>query len=160
MRSLSNETRPMLVVEPADPRSPGPSALLRSSHALMQALYPPEENYALDIEELCAPGIHFFAAREDGETLGTGALAVRGDYGEVKSMFTAPQARGKGVAAALLRQLEDQARHLKLSCLRLETGEELSEAIRLYERHGFRRCGIFGDYRPNAFSVFMEKQID
>lgn len=80
-------------------------------------------------------------------------------YGEVKSMFTAPAARGKGVAAALLRQIEDHARQLKLPYLRLETGDELAEAVRLYERHDFRRCGVFGDYRPNAFSVFMEKPL-
>lgn len=149
----------MLVIEPADPRSPGPRALLHSSHAMMQALYPPEDNYALDIEELCAPDIHFFEAREGDKTLGTGALSVCDGYGEVKSMFTAPEARGKGVAAALMRQLEDQARHLKLPYLRLETGEELAEAVRLYERHGFTRCGIFGDYTPNPFSIFMEKPI-
>ena len=125
----------------------------------MQELYPPEDNYALDVEELCAPHIHFFAACEEGETLGTGALAVFDGYGEVKSMFTAPAARGKGVAAALLRQIEDQARQLKLPYLRLETGDELAEAVRLYERHGFRRCGIFGSYAPNASSVFMEKPL-
>ncbi len=149
----------MLVIEPADPRSPAPKALLLSSHALMQELYPPEDIYALDIEELCAPGIHFFAAHESGEILGTGALSVCDGYGEVKSMFTAPAARGKGVAAALLQHLEDQARQLQLPYLRLETGEELAEAVRLYERHGFRRCGIFGDYTPNGSSVFMEKRI-
>lgn len=149
----------MLVIEPADPRSPGPRALLESSHALMRALYPPEENYALDIASLCAPDICFFVAREGDMTLGTGALAICDGYGEVKSMFTAPQARGKGVAAALLRQIEDQARTLELPFLRLETGEELADAVRLYERHGFKRRGKFGAYEPNAFSIFMEKPI-
>lgn len=149
----------MLIVELSDPRAPGPKALLLSSHALMLELYPPEENYALEIDELCAPDIHFFVAREGETTLGTGALAVRDGYGEVKSMFTAPEARGKGVAAALLRQLEDHARSLDLTALKLETGEELAEAIRLYERHGFRRCDIFGDYTPNIYSVFMEKSL-
>ncbi len=149
----------MLIVEPADPRSPGPSALIQSSHALMLDLYPPEDNFALDIDALCAPDIYFFAARDGGQTLGTGALAVRDGYGEVKAMFTAPEARGKGVAAALLRQLEDQARSLDLSQIKLETGEELAEAVRLYERHGFSRCDAFGDYQPNQFSIFMEKNL-
>ncbi|MFD1157081.1 GNAT family N-acetyltransferase [Roseovarius aestuarii] len=149
----------MLIVEPAHPRSPGPSALIQSSHALMLDLYPPEDNFALDIDALCAPDIHFFAARDGGQTLGTGALAVRDGYGEVKAMFTAPEARGKGVAAALLRQLEDQARSLDLSQIKLETGEELAEAVRLYERHGFNRCDAFGDYQPNQFSIFMEKNL-
>ena len=149
----------MLLVEPADPRAPGPKALLEASHALMQDLFSPEDNYALDIEALCAPDIHFFSAREGDVTLGAGALAVHDSYGEVKSMFTAPEGRGRGVAAALLRQIEDQARALDLPVLRLETGEALDAAIRLYERHGFVRCGIFGDYQPNKTSVFMEKRL-
>lgn len=149
----------MLVVEPADPRADGPRALLQASHVLMIETYQPEDIYALDIEELCTPDIHFFAAREGDVVLGTGALAVREGYGEVKSMFTAPEARGKGVAAALLRQIEDQARTLELPLLRLETGAELDAAVRLYEREGFARRGIFGDYAANSTSVYMEKTL-
>ena len=147
----------MLVIEPANPRDPGPSSLLASSHLLMQSLYPPEDNFALDINALCAPDVHFFAARQGDITLGTVALAVRPGYAEVKSMFTAPEARGKGVAAALLRQIEDHARHLNLNTLRLETGDELAEAVRLYERNGYTRCGKFGSYEDNGSSIFMEK---
>lgn len=149
----------MIVIEPADPRSPGPRALLEASQALMQALYPPEENFSLGIEALCGPDIHFFVAREGERTLGTGALCVCDGYGEVKSMFTAQEARGKGVAAALLRQIEDQARGLGLPVLRLETGAELAQAVRLYERHGFSLRGAFGDYAENETSIFMEKTI-
>ena len=149
----------MLIVEAADPRADGPRALLEASHALMLATYPPEENYFLGIDELCTPSVHFFIARDGDRVLGTGALVVKQDYGEIKSMFTAAEARGKGVADALLRQLEDQARNLNLSFLKLETGEELTAAIRLYTRRGFTRGDIFGDYAPNPSSVFMEKSL-
>ncbi|WP_371225534.1 GNAT family N-acetyltransferase [Roseovarius sp. 2305UL8-3] len=150
----------MLIVENGDPHAPDVTALLTASHALMLELFPPEDNYALEIEALTAPDIHFYVAREGTQVMGTGALAVKDGYGEVKSMFTSPGARGKGVAAALLRQLEDQARDLGLSALKLETGEALDAAVRLYERHGFARCGRFGDYAPNATSVFMEKPLE
>lgn len=149
----------MLIVEPADPTAPGPRALLEESHALMRTLFPPEDNYFLDLEELRAPGIRFFAARDGDRIMGTGALALKPDYAEVKSMFTAPRARGMGVAAALLRALEDEARKAERPVLRLETAEALEAAMRLYERHGFTRRGIFGDYRPNTTSVFMEKPL-
>ena len=150
----------MLIIELSDPRNPGPRALLEASHALMLATFPPEDNFFLDIEELCADNIHFFSAREGGDVLGTGALVAKDGYAEVKSMFTSESARGKGVAAALLRQLEDQARALGLTALKLETGDELEAAVRLYERHGFTRCGAFGDYPENNSSVFMEKTLD
>ena len=150
----------MLIVEPGDPRDPQASALLQASHALMEDLFEPEENHFLGVDALCTPDIHFFVARESSTVLGTGALAECDGYGEIKSMFTAPQARGKGVAAALLRQIEDHARVLGLALLRLETGDKLGAAIRLYERHGFGKRGPFGDYPPDSpASVFMEKRL-
>lgn len=149
----------MITVVPGDPRDPAATALLKQSHALMQSLFPPEDNYFLDIEALCSPDIYFFVAHEDGEVLGTGALAERGNYGEVKSMFTAPQARGRGVAATILDTLEQQARLLGLDLMRLETGDALDGAIRLYQRAGFVRCDRFGDYLPNQTSVYMEKRL-
>lgn len=149
----------MVIVEPANPRDDGPLALLEASHALMRAMFPPEENYFLEVDALCGDDIRFFAARENRQTLGVGALAIMHEYGEVKSMFTAPEARGKGVAAALLRQIEDAARDEGIDTLRLETGDPLDAAVRLYERFGFRRCGIFGEYTPNSSSVYMEKTL-
>ena len=149
----------MIAVEPGDPRDPQASALLKSSHALMQSLFPPEDNFYLDIDALCAPDIRFFIARDGGTVLGTGALAIRDAYGEVKSMFTADTARGRGVGAALLRQIEDEARAEGLPWLRLETGNVLHAAHRLYARHGFVPCGPFGDYVDAKSSIFMEKRL-
>lgn len=149
----------MLIISHGDPRDPQAQALLHSSHALMLDLFPAEDNYALEIDDLLTPDIRFFIAREGPQVLGTGALAIREGYGEVKSMFTDKGARGKGVAAALLRQIEDEARSHDLTMLKLETGEALSEAIRLYQRHGFARCERFGDYAVNQTSVYMEKHL-
>lgn len=149
----------MIIVEAADPRDPQARALLRASHALMQSLFPPEDNFYLDIDALTAPDIRFFTARMGDHVLGTGALAIRVDYGEVKSMFVDEAARGRGVADALLRRIEDEARSLNLSCLRLETGTLLKAAHRLYVRHGFAICGRFGDYPEAPSSIFMEKSL-
>lgn len=149
----------MILVEPGDPRDPRAVALLEQSHALMEELFPPEENYHLSVEELTGAEVRFYHAREGQALLGTGALALKEGYAELKSMFTAPSARGRGVAAAILRALEDEARELKLSHLRLETGETLTDAIHFYERHGFDRCGPFGDYSENSTSLFMEKAL-
>ncbi|QIE47623.1 GNAT family N-acetyltransferase [Pseudohalocynthiibacter aestuariivivens] len=150
----------MLIVEPAHPLDDGPRALLEQSHDLMTTLFEPEENYFLGFDALCAPEVHFIVAREGDAVLGTAAVVDKGDYGEVKSMFTSPAARGKGVGAALMRAIEDHARTAKLSVLKLETARELPAAIRLYERHGFTECDRFGDYIPNNTSYFMQKQID
>jgi putative acetyltransferase len=91
--------------------------------------------------------------------LGTGALAVKLGYGEIKSMFVDPNARGQGVADALLRALHDLARELELGDIKLETGNSLHAALRLYRRHGFTACGPFGDYIANDSSIFMTKTL-
>lgn len=146
-------------VMPADPTAPGPAARLAESHALMQTLFASEDNYHLDTAALCAPDIRFFAAF-DGETcLGTGALLLREGYGEVKSMFVAEAARGRGVADAILRRIETEARAQGLASLRLETGKGLDAAYRLYARHGFTRCGPFGSYPDAPASVFLHKAL-
>jgi len=148
-----------LTICPGDPRDAGAAALLRQSHDLMRMLFPPEDNFFLDKGALCSPDIRFFVATRGGETVGTGALALRDGYGEVKSMFVAEAARGQGVAEALLARIEAEARAQALPCLRLETGDRLSAALRLYTRQGFVRRRPFGDYPDAGSSVFMEKSL-
>ena len=150
----------MIIVERTDPHHPQATALLGQSHALMQGLFAPEDNFYLDIDELVAPNIYFYTAREGDDILGTGALMVKPDYGEVKSMFVSEAARGKGAAAALMRQIEDTAREEGLSILKLETGNVLHAAHRLYAHHGFTECGVFGDYVTANTSIFMEKHLN
>ena len=149
----------MIVVESTTPRASGTQDLLELSHALMLSLFSPESCHFLDLDALEADNIHLFAAREGRDMLGTGALAIKDGYGEVKSMFTLEASRGKGVGAALLRQVEDTAREHGLTTLKLETGDTLHAAHRLYERHGFSFCGPFGEYKDVPESLFMEKDL-
>ena len=146
-----------MIVAPADPRAPGPAGLLAQSHALMRAMYPPEQNHYLSLDALAAPDIRFFAATEGEATLGTGAIALRAGYAEVKSMFTAPAARGMGVADAILRRLIEAAAAENRPLLRLETGPGLDAAHRLYARHGFVPRGPFGNYEESPGSLFFER---
>lgn len=150
----------MIIVELSDPHHPQATALLRQSHALMESLFPPEDNFYLNIDDLCADNICFFTAREGDSILGTGALAIKDSYGEVKSMFVDEAARGKGAADALMRAIEDAALEAKLPIIKLETGNVLYAAHKLYKRHGFVECGPFGDYAEAQSSIFMEKVLN
>ena len=149
----------MISVKAADPRAPEATKLLQASHALQASLYPPEHIFALSIDDLCAPDIAFFIARDGDSPLGCAALADKTTYGEVKSMFVAAAARGTGTGAALMQHLDCHARALGLPLLRLETGDDLYAAQRLYARHGFTPCGPYGDYVEGPHSVFMEKRL-
>lgn len=148
-----------VTIQPADPRSPGATALLEASHALMQSLFPAEANHYLSIDALCQPDILFFTADLDGVTAGCGALALKLDYGEIKSMYVDPGARGAKIGSKLLDRLETEARLKTLPLLRLETGDTLIAAHKLYAAHGFVSRGPFGDYPDDPTSAYMEKRL-
>lgn len=149
----------MITIETGDPHHPDVLALLEQSHAMMEALFPSDENHYLSAEELGHDDVHLFVARDGERLAGTAALAIKSGYGEIKSMFVREDARRHGVADALLRHLTDHARAQGLPVLRLETGNKLNAAVRLYARHGFHFCDPFGDYTASATSLFMEKDL-
>ena len=145
--------------DPADPRI---TALLTRHVTRARAATAVGSAHALDVGELRGEDVSFFAAWDAGTLLGVGALKrVAADYGEVKSMYTAEEARRRGVATALLARLIAEARALGLGRLSLETGswEYFAPARELYRRCGFRECGPFADYRPDPNSVFMTLEL-
>ena len=99
-----------------------------------------------------------------GEALGCGALRHLGDdVAEVKRMYVVPEARGRGVSKALLAGLEAAACARLWTTLRLETGPRQPEAVKLYERAGYRRIEAFGAYVGAAdpeLSLFFERVLD
>jgi putative acetyltransferase len=149
-----------ITITPGDPRSPEAIALLAASYTFMADRYPAEHNYQLDPGALARPGVSFFIARMGEQTVGCGAVATVGGHGEIKSMFVAPAARRTGLGLRLLAALEGVARDAGLAMLYLETGIHEAAAIGLYEKAGFARCGPFGGYPENPYSVFMEKRLD
>jgi len=123
---------------------------------------PPESIHALDVDALRRPEISFWTAWQDGELLGCGALKqLDAQQAEVKSMRTAARHLRKGVAAALLRHIVDEARRRGCCRLFLETGSAAAfvPAHRLYASFGFVRCEPFADYVPDPYSVFMSREL-
>jgi putative acetyltransferase len=134
-------------------------ALLLAASAWSASLYPPESRHGLDLANYEGYDVTLFVARCDGVAVGCGAYLLHGDgSAEVKSMFVALEARGHGIGRAILEAIE-AALSGRATTLRLETGVKQPEAIRLYERAGFRRREPFGSYRADPLSVFMEKPL-
>ena len=133
-------------------------ALLALHLAGMQATTPPEHVFALDLSGLLTPGITVWSVWDQGELAGVGALKSLGDGGgELKSMRTDPRHLRKGVAAALLEHLIDEARRRGYRRLSLETGRgpAFEPALALYRSRGFTSGGPFADYAPSDFNQFM-----
>ncbi|WIB13988.1 GNAT family N-acetyltransferase [Curtobacterium sp. MCPF17_052] len=101
----------------------------------------------------------FFVARDgDGTPVGCGGLRIVDDgIAEVKRMYVRTESRGSGVAAAMLRRLEEAALDLGSPALVLETGSEQKRAIAFYEREGFSRIAAFGPYVGADRSVCYSK---
>lgn len=78
---------------------------------------------------------------------------------EIKRMFVAPAARRRGVAAAVLSELEAWAREQGFTTVLLETGHRQTEAIALYERCGYAHTPLFPPYVGMPASVCMRKSL-
>ncbi|MFD0823353.1 GNAT family N-acetyltransferase, partial [Micromonospora zhanjiangensis] len=70
-----------------------------------------------------------------------------GDTAELKRMFTAARARGRGVARAVLTAVEASVRAHGRERLILECGDKQPEAIAMYVSAGYQRIANFGYYR-------------
>lgn len=79
---------------------------------------------------------------------------------EVKRMYVAPAARGSGVAAAVLRELERQAAGLGAERVVLETGTMQPDAMRFYEREGYTPIPRYGHYADSELSVCYERVLE
>jgi GNAT superfamily N-acetyltransferase len=104
----------------------------------------------VDPSEFTPPGGRFLLAWADGAPAGCGGwrtLASDDAVAEIKRMYTAPAWRGRGVATAVLRAIEETAREAGKKRLVLETGRRQPEAIALYSKLGYERIPNFGYYR-------------
>lgn len=93
-----------------------------------------------------------------GRALGCGALRqLDATTAEIKRMYVTPDARGTGVATGLLRALEAAALDGGWDTVKLETGTLQPDAIRFYEREGYREIPRYGAYANSEISVCFQR---
>jgi putative acetyltransferase len=153
-----------LTIERVSEPTPELHELIGELDAVLGAAYEPHQQHGLSLAQLFEPHVRFFLARLDGIAAACGGVALFDDYAEVKRMYTRAAMRGHGLAKAILRRLEEEARASGKPVLRLETGHYQPEAVGLYRRAGFLSCGPFGHYarmpaRDIELSLFFEKRI-
>ncbi|SEH63114.1 Acetyltransferase (GNAT) family protein [Halobacillus karajensis] len=96
------------------------------------------------------PGVELLIAEINGDMLGSVALfpaktdAYEGlvaalDYPEIRVLSVIPQARGIGVASALMEECIHRAKAKGYPAIGLHTGEFMKGAIALYKNFGFVR---------------------
>jgi len=125
---------------------------------------PREFTHHMTVDQMAQADTTVFIARDaSGKAIGMGALRRHGDgLGEVKRMYTMPEARSTGLAGKIVAKIESLARQEGLQRLALETGAVpgFAAAWRVYERAGFKRCGAFLDYPPDSpHNIYYEKLL-
>ena len=97
---------------------------------------------------------------ENDTAVGIGAYKeFEPNVAEIKRMYTLPESRGKGIAKAILTELEAWAREENYTTSILETGFLQVDAIGLYQKLGYEITENFGQYSGVANSVCMKKLI-
>ncbi|MDA8300573.1 MAG: GNAT family N-acetyltransferase [Actinomycetota bacterium] len=97
-------------------------------------------------DQLVHPNGAFLVARVEGRAVGCGAVRrLDALTAEIKHMWVDPAARGHRVGKTLLASLEDAARRLGCTTVRLDTSSHLAEAISLYRSSGYTETGPYND---------------
>ncbi|MFC4909042.1 GNAT family N-acetyltransferase [Actinomadura gamaensis] len=121
----------------------------------------------VDPADFAPPLGHFVVGRVGGDPVACGGWRAHdasepgfedGDA-ELKRMYVAPRARRRGLARALLAELESSARTAGRTRMILETGTAQPEAIALYTSSGYTTIEKFGYYRCSPSSRCYGKPL-
>jgi DNA-binding MarR family transcriptional regulator/RimJ/RimL family protein N-acetyltransferase len=132
-------------------------AYFRELAARFEGGFDADADASASVADMTPPSGLFVIARLDGEAVGCGGFK-RADKAtaEIKRVWTAPPARGMGVARRMLRTLEAAAREAGVKTLRLDTNRALTEAHALYRSEGYREVARFSD-NPYAHHWFEKR---
>ena len=84
---------------------------------------------------------------EDEIAVGCGAFKeYEPTVAEIKRMFVLPEKRGKGIASTVLNALEIWAKENDFQQAILETSNQLTNAISLYQKSGYEIIPNYGQY--------------
>ncbi|MGA2218653.1 MAG: N-acetyltransferase [Terracidiphilus sp.] len=102
-------------------------------------------------------------AEEDGRMAGFAIVQWGSEAGEgiayLQTIEVLPEARGRGVGAALLTRSEEAARAAGAARIWLHVDEENADAIRMYQRHGFVFEGRHENYYPQGRAALIAEKL-
>ena len=122
--------------------------------------FDPDQGGAADDAGMQPPTGFFVVARLDGEPVGCGGMKrLDATTGEIKRVWTAPSARGQGVARRIMQALEALAQSSGVTTVRLDTNKSLTEAQAMYRQSGYVEIARYND-NPYAHHWFEKKLPD
>ena len=91
-------------------------ALIGELDQELSANYAAEQRHGLALAAIFQPHVRFFVARMRGSPVGCGGVALFSDFAEIKRMYVRSEARGQGVADAIIARLAAEASDAGLTC--------------------------------------------
>jgi GNAT superfamily N-acetyltransferase len=144
--------------------------LVADVQAEYAVLYGSPDETPLDPTMFDPPTGRFFVGydADAGRPVATGAWRDRPDVhdlgleraAEIKRMYVAPAARGRGLSRIVLAHLEETARAAGHDGLVLETGTRQPAAVALYTACGYVPVVGYGHYKDAPESVYLGKRLD
>jgi len=108
--------------------------------------FDPRKSVPTDPDDLRPPRGLIVIARLQGRPVGCGVVKFHGDApAELKRLWVAHDARGYGLGARLLTELERHARDAGVRIVRLDTNRALTEAIAMYRKSGYTEIPRYND---------------
>jgi putative acetyltransferase len=99
-------------------------------------------------------------AYRNGIAVGCGCFKQLDDTAaELKRMYVKKEERGRGIASAILSELELWAKGSGFTYSILETGTKQREAIALYQKIGYAIIPNYGQYSAMETSICMRKEL-
>ena len=151
-----------MVIEYLNPDASDVQELIRASDDFYVDLYPAESTHLESEDDLKRDNVVFIGGRIDGVLAVSGAAKIMqddGEYAEIKRVFVRSEFRGQGLSLQIMNYLEAELVGRGINLFRLETGIKQPEALGLYRKLGYSDRDPFGAYRPDPFSIFMEKKV-
>ncbi len=114
----------------------------------------------VDPAEFAPPLGLFLVAYVDGVPAACGGWRAHDADVELKRMYVRDAFRGRGLARAVLAELERTAAAAGYTRLILETGSKQPEAIALYTSAGYTPVPRFGYYADAPEAVHLGKELE
>jgi len=145
--------------EPYD--DPTSQALVADYVDEIRAMYPewtPDVPPRLTVKDVEPPMGRWLVAYQNGDPIGCAALKrLDPTTAEIKRVYVAPEARGRGVARALLARLERIARDAGYATVRMDTGARQPASVALFGSAGYDQIA---DYNGNPVAAYwFEKRL-
>lgn len=149
-----------VIIAPQDPYSILAQTMLRAHWNEIRQRYALTSSQGILPESFHVPRAGFWVALAGETPIGSVGLKPFSDHiAEVSAMYVSPDFRGAGIAQNLMQTLEQHARQHTFTSIRLRAGGPQPEAVRFYNKMGFRPIARYGQWSDDHSAWCFEKEL-